>query len=167
MKKIFSVAFAALFLIGSAAAVAVAQEATPSPGAKLEERAAKSQERGAKIREGRAGAKVRRDFVLLHTDGVGMKADGTIVEIRTQKGIITAVSATSITLKSPGNYEQTYKIDANTKVREKRQPSTVGDLKTGEMANIHAVKSGADYVAKLINCTGEPGPRLKALLEKP
>jgi len=160
MKKIFSVAFAALFLIGSVAAVAVAQEATPSPGAK-------AQERGAKIREGRAGAKVRRDFVLLHTDGVGMKADGTIVEIRTQKGIITAVSATSITLKSPGNYEQTYKIDANTKVREKRQPSTVGDLKTGEMANIHAVKSGADYVAKVINCTGEPGPRLKALLEKP
>jgi hypothetical protein len=159
MKKIFSVAIAALFLVGSAA-IAVAQEATPTPEAKQRERA-------AKIREGRPGGKVRRDFVLLHTDGVGMKADGTTVEIRTQKGIITAVSATSITLKSPGNYVQTYKIDADTKVREKRQPSTVGDLKTGEMANIHAVKSGEDYVAKLINCTGEPGPRLKALLEKP
>ena len=161
MKKILSVALVALFLVGSAA-IAVAQEATPtpSPGTRVRERA-------AKIREGRPGGRVGRDFVVLHTDGVGMKADGSTVEFRTQKGLITAVSATSITLKSPGNYVQTYKIDGDTKVREKRQPSTVGDLKTGEMANIHAVKSGEDYLAKLINCTGEPGPRLKALLEKP
>lgn len=156
MKKIWIVAFAAMFMLGSAA-VAVAVE-SPAPEAKQQE--------GAKRRADRP-LKQARDFLLFRSDGVGIKRDGTTVETRFQKGIITAVNAGSITLKSPGNYVQTYKIDANTKVFEKRRPQAAGDLKVGEMAGVHAVKAGNEYVAKLINRVGEPGPKLKELLEKP
>lgn len=155
MKKIWIVALAAMLMLGSAA-VAVAAE-SPTPQAKQQERAKKSADRPQKQ---------ERDFRLIHSDGVGIRKDGTTVETRFQKGIITEVNAGSITLKSPGNYVKTYKIDATTKVFEKRQPEAVSDLKVGEMAAVHAVKVGNDYIAKLINCVGEPGPKLKELLDK-
>lgn len=153
MKKFWIVALAAVFMLGSAA-VAVALE-TPAP-ANAPEAAKKGADRLRKL-----------DFRLIRSDGVGIKKDGTTVEVRFQKGLITAVNDTSITLKSPGNYVQTYKIDTTTKVFEKRQPEPVSGLKVGEMANVRAVKAGNEYVAKLINCVGAPGPKLKALLEKP
>jgi len=103
---------------------------------------------------------------LLHADGVGMKKDGTMVDLRIQKGIIQAVSATSITLKSPGNYVQTYKITPDTKVKEKRQASSPDKLEVGEMAKVTATKDGADFVARQINCVGKAGPRLQQLIDK-
>jgi hypothetical protein len=160
MKKVLSVVLVGVFLVGTAA-VAVAQEASPSPSPTDANR----QERVRRLREGRA-EKPARGFLVLHSDGVGMRRDGTTVEFRTQKGIIKEVSATSITIESPDKYVQTYKIDGDTVVREKRQPSSAEDLKAGEMAQVRAEKVGNDYLAKLINCTGEPGPRLKELLER-
>jgi hypothetical protein len=154
MKKIWIVALGAVLLLGFATA-AFAQQASPTPQVK----ATNGQVRKLQ------GDKLRKELVPLHLDGVALnRADGTLVDVRFQKGIITAVSADSITLKSPGNYVQTYKIDANTKVREKGQPSTVAELKVGEMANVRAVKSGDSYIARIIGCVGEPGPRLKALI---
>jgi hypothetical protein len=105
----------------------------------------------------------QRGFFFLHGDGVAMKPDRTTVAVRSQKGIIQAVDANSMTLKSPDGYTQTYVLNADTKVREKGQPSKIEDLKAGEMAKVIAIKEGDKYVAKLINCVGEPGPRLKAL----
>jgi hypothetical protein len=159
MKRVLSVVLVGVFLIG-AAAVAAAQEASPSPSPD-----ANRQEQKRKLREGRPG-KAGRGFLVLHTDGVAMRRDGTTFDFRSQKGIIKEVSATSITIESPDKFVQTYKIDGNTVVREKREPSSAEDLEAGEMAQIRAEKVGTDYVAKLINCTGEPGPRLKELLER-
>jgi hypothetical protein len=158
MKKVLSVVLVGVFLIATAA-VAVAQEAGPSPSPD-----ANRQERARNLREGRPG-KAGRGFLVLHTDGVAMRRDGTTFEFRSQKGIIKEVSATSITIESPDKFVQTYKIDGDTVVREKRQPSSAQDLKAGEMAQVRAEKVGNEYLAKLINCVGEPGPRLKGLLE--
>jgi len=177
MKRIIAFGLAAVFLLG-ATMVAIAESPTPAAKSKpagqdgprlgqalknlppdliaalpdeIKQRIAQRRERGG-------GAK---DFNLLHADGVGMKRDGTKVDVRIQKGLIQAVSSKSITLKSPDGYTQTYAIDEETKVLEKRKPASAADLKTGEMAKVTAVKKGDGYVAKLINCTGEPGPRLK------
>ncbi len=158
MKKALSVVLVGVFLIGTAA-VAVAQEASPSPSPD-----GKREERARKLREGRPG-KRDRGFLVLHTDGVAMRRDRTTFEFRSQKGIIKEVSAASITIESPDKFVGTYKIDASTTVREKGEPSSASDLKAGEMAQVRAEKVGNEYVAKVINCVGEPGPRLKELLE--
>lgn len=108
------------------------------------------------------GARPHKGFVLLHADGVAMKRDGSTVDARVQKGIIRNVDSTSITLRSPDGYEQTYVIDGSTKVREKRRPADVSELKQGEMARVVALKgSDGTYTARVINCVGEPGPRLR------
>ncbi|MGQ0678766.1 MAG: hypothetical protein ACT4OM_03750 [Actinomycetota bacterium] len=157
MKKTWIVALSALLVLGTAA-VAGAQEATPPAEDKQSEGKGRLRERFSKVREHRG--------ILLHKDATSIKQDGTLVETRVQRGIITAVNGQSITLKSPGDYVQTYRIDGETKILEKRRPSSVAGLAVGEMAVVRAVKSGSGYLAKVINCTGEPGPRLKELLER-
>jgi thioredoxin reductase len=152
MRKIVGIALAGVLVVALGAA-AVAQE-SPSP------------KPGTERREGAKRPQAKLGFRVIHSDAVGMKADGSTVDVRTQKGIIDEVDADSITLTSPDGYKQTYAINNETVVREKREASTVGDLKAGEMARVVAVKAGDGYTAKLINCTGEPGPRLKALQEK-
>jgi len=160
MKKALSFAMAIGFLL-IAAMVALAADTPPVPAAAGAAQASAK----AGLREGK---KDRPDFSLLHADGVGMKRDGTMVDLRIQKGVIQAVSDTSITLKSPGNYVQTYKVNADTKVREKKEASSVDKLKVGEMAKVTATKDkdGAEFVARTINCVGEAGPRLQQLIDK-
>lgn len=158
MKKIAIAVLAALVLLGSAA-VATAQE---SPSKAPED---KQKEDGRERRE-RFKAKRQDGFRMIHSDGVAMKADGTTVEARFQKGIITAVSSEEITLESPDDYVETYIIDGDTKVFAKRQKSSSGELKVGEVANVRGVKSGDDYLARFIRSGGEPGPRLKEFLEQ-
>jgi hypothetical protein len=152
MRKIVGIALTGILVVVLAAA-AVAQE-SPSP--------APEQNR----EDGRKRPLAGLGFRVLHGDGVGMKADGSTVEVRTQKGIIDEVDGDSITLTSLDGYRQTFAIDDETVVREKRKPSSASDLKAGEMARVVAVKSGDGYTARLINCVGEPGPRLKELQER-
>jgi hypothetical protein len=154
MKKRWGFVLVAIFVI-AAAAVAVAQEPVPSATASDPNRAARRAERRAP-----------RDFFPLHSDGVAMKRDGSTVQFRSQKGIIQAADGDSITLKSADGYEQTYVISDQTKVREKGKPSTAADLKSGEVAKVLSVKESSGYTARLINSVGEPGPRLKELVEK-
>ena len=158
-KRIFSVALVGLVLAGTAA-VALAQESSPSPSPE-----GNRQEKLRKLREGR-GAKLRPGAMVLHSDGVAVRRDGTTFEFRTQKGIIREVSATSITIESPDDYVQTYRIDGDTVIRDKRERGSAEDLKAGDVASIRAEKSGSDYLAKHVHSGGEPGPRLKELLDK-
>jgi hypothetical protein len=136
MRRILGVLVAGAVVLG--ATVAVAQE---SPEGKTKEPAAR--------------AKRALGFRIVHGDSVALGKDGETVEVRHQRGVIESVSDSSITIESPDGYKQTYRIDGDTIVRERRQQSTVGDLKAGERAGVVAVKSGDGYTAKLIKSPGE------------
>lgn len=151
MRKVLGVLLAGVLVVGLAT-VAVAQEA-PEGDAK----AAPKRAPGEVLKRARL-----LGFRILHGDSVAMKQDGSTVDVRHQKGTIEAVSATSITLKSRDGYTQTYAVNGETIVREKREESTIGELKAGEMAGVVAVKSGGGYTARLINCVGEPKAAPKA-----
>lgn len=151
MKKNLGVLLAGLLLAGGTA-VALAQQA-PSPGSSQPPMPMPTKPTPA------------RDFIVLHTEGVAMKRDGTKVDVRMQKGIIDSAGATSITLTSPDGYKQTFAMDSQTVVKKKRQSATAGDLKAGDMARVVALKSGSGYTAKLVNSAGQPGPRLKKMLD--
>jgi hypothetical protein len=53
-----------------------------------------------------------------------------------QRGTISAVSATRITLVSSDHYQHTYLLDAKTRVRIDKQKSSVGKLIKGAMARV-------------------------------
>jgi hypothetical protein len=81
--------------------------------------------------------------------------------IEVQRGEITAVSATSITLKSRDGYSHSYTVAAATKVREKRVAISVGDLKVGERAMVLALRTKDGDVARRIACVNEKPAKAK------
>ena len=74
------------------------------------------------------------------------------VTVLVQRGVIEAVDATSITLRSRDGYQHNYVISAVTKVRERRQPVAIGTLHTGERAMVVAVTTPHGDVARRIAC---------------
>lgn len=74
------------------------------------------------------------------------------VTVLVQRGVIEAVDATSIRVRSKDGYEHTYVISARTKVRERRQPVAVGALHAGERAMVVAVTTPGGDVARRIAC---------------
>lgn len=76
------------------------------------------------------------------------------VTILVQRGEITALSAASISLKSKDGFAHTYVIGAKTKVRERREPVAIADLKVGERAMVIARRTDAGDVVQRVSCGG-------------
>ncbi|MBW3668247.1 MAG: hypothetical protein KY443_03445 [Actinobacteria bacterium] len=94
---------------------------------------------------GPAGRKAMRgavhgEFVTRHGDGFRTMA--------TQTGTVTAVSETSITVKSADDYTKTYAVDANTVVNAGRDG--IDSVKQGDTVDVHAVVDGDTYRAMRI-----------------
>lgn len=83
---------------------------------------------------------------LQRSESVVKDADGTFRTVLAQRGTVTAVSSTSITVRSEDGYSQTYSVDADTKLPAhgaasgQRTPETGDDeaagRRTGTMADI-------------------------------
>lgn len=122
---------------GVAAATAPAAPSSPSPtasspGSAVGEKApGKAGERRAKHRLLARG--MRGEFVVKGKDGKPV----TVVSIR---GEVTAVSATSITIKAEDGFSATYAITAETKLRGKGADK-VADIKPGTKAAAVGPKS--------------------------
>ena len=96
--------------------------------------------------------------VLLKTDTL-KAADGTVTVVRHQDGQITAVSATSISLKT-SSLERTYAVTATTDVRG----GTVAELAVGDKVDVEATVAGDTATATEIHAhmappAGGPDPR--------
>lgn len=92
---------------------------------------------GAAGRHGRLGRIAQR---ALHGEFVSKEADGKIVTRVVQHGQVTAVSGTSITLKSDDGFTGTYAVNGDTKVHVGRDSAAISGVKTGGEAWIVAVK---------------------------
>lgn len=73
-----------------------------------------------------------------------------------QRGSVTAVSSTSITLKSADGFTATYPVSSSTKVRAAGKLATISAIKTGAKVHVLAVKGGA----ALLVGEGGPHPRM-------
>lgn len=76
--------------------------------------------------------------------------------IDVQRGTVTAVSPTSITVKSPDGFTATYVVDSSTKVRKTGQQSAIGSVANGDNVGIAAVHGGSTDTAKRIGDHGVP-----------
>lgn len=148
MRKVLGILLTGALVVGLAT-VAVAQEKPEGDTADARKRSGEINKRGRHPR-----------FRVLHSDGVAMKKDGTTVDVRRQGGTIETVTADSITLKSRDGYTQTYAVNDETVVKDKRQPSEIGELEAGDNVRVAAVKVGDGYTAKLIH--GMPEPKAAA-----
>jgi hypothetical protein len=76
------------------------------------------------------------------------RSAGGYQTIDTQRGVVTAVSATSITIKSSDGFTKTYQVTSSTDVDA--QQNGIGSVKTGHQAIVLATVSGSTAIAARI-----------------
>jgi Domain of unknown function (DUF5666) len=134
-----------LAVAGVAAGVAFADPGkTPTPGSST---AAPDQPRHRGGPHGRAFGHLGKH--VLHGEFVVTGKHGKPVTLAVQRGVVTAVSAESITLKSDDGFTATYAVTADTKIRN-HGGKKVSDLKLGDRVGVLAEKSDENTTARLI-----------------
>ncbi len=84
-------------------------------------------------------------FGAVHGQFVVPKSGGGYQTIDTQRGSVTAVSATSITVKSADGFTMTYQVVSSTNVDAQRDG--IGTVKTGHQVAVAATVSGGTATA--------------------
>jgi len=85
----------------------------------------------------------------LHGEFVVRGKDGAYVTVATVRGEVTAVSASSITVKAQDGYTATYAVTAETKVRGK-DVDTMADVKVGDRGGVVGTKNGGTLTARAV-----------------
>jgi Domain of unknown function (DUF5666) len=67
-----------------------------------------------------------------------------------QRGTVSEVSDTSITVKSTDGFSATYVVDTKTKVRHAKEQEAIGDVKNGDKVRVVGLKDGSTITAKRI-----------------
>ncbi len=93
---------------------------------------------------------VRADFTIV-------KRDGTTVLVHYERGEITAVSDTSITIRGRDGKGATFLVTKDARVREHGHPAKISDLAVGGRAMVFGTNENGTYTAVLIRCVVE-GP---------
>jgi hypothetical protein len=113
---------------------------------------------------GPGGGLAGRGGQLLHAEDF-VRQGTKVVTLEEQSGKVTAVSATSITVKSTDGFTATYVVDSSTKVGKKGAQAKIADVAVGDTVRIEGVKSaGAVTVTHLMD--GQP-PRRPAYAGPP
>ena len=84
-------------------------------------------------------------FGAVHGQFVVPKSGGGYQPIDTQRGSVTAVSTTSITVKSADGFVKTYQVRSSTNVDAKRDG--IGSVKSGQQVAVTATVSGGTATA--------------------
>jgi hypothetical protein len=85
---------------------------------------------------------------MLHSEGVIEDAEGTFVTVRMQEGDVTAVSATSITVKSADGYTSTYVISDETTTE---RDGAEGAPNVGDTVHVRATVTGGTATADVVH----------------
>ena len=95
--------------------------------------------------------------MAIHGSYVTPKPGGGYQTVDAQRGTVTGVSATSITVKSVDGFTQTYVVNADTKVHADKDG--IGSIKVGDEVGVVAVQSGSEHNAvQIIDRTQVGGP---------
>jgi hypothetical protein len=67
-----------------------------------------------------------------------------------QRGTVSTVSSSSITVESVDGFSATYVVDAKTKVRQAKEKADIGAVKAGDKVRVVALKDGSTLTATKI-----------------
>jgi hypothetical protein len=96
-------------------------------------------------------------FGAIHGQFVAPKPGGGYQTIDTQRGTVTAVSTTSITVKSSDGYTRTYRVTSSTNVDAQR--AGIGSVKTGQTVSVLATANGSAATAtQIVDFAALPTP---------
>ena len=139
---------AAAAVVGTAG-VAAATAADPS-GTPAAPTASSAPDAGTKT-PGRHHGKLKHRALArgMHGEWVVKGKDGKPVTLVTVRGEVTAVSATSITLKAEDGFTATYAVSSDTKVRGK-DVDKIADVKVGDKGGAVGTKSGSTLTARAV-----------------
>lgn len=121
-------------------------DVTPSPSASSDQNGDSGSKTKAERRRA-AGRYLRRN--TLHGQVTVKTKDGTKT-IAVQRGTVTAVSATSLSVKSTDGFTETWVLNSKTKVRVDGQSSSASNLKTGEELGVAGGMTGNTSTARLV-----------------
>lgn len=75
-------------------------------------------------------------------------------------GRVTAIEGTKLTLMgSQDNAEHSFVVNENTEFRERRNPITLADVKTGDMVRVEGALSSDTFIASMVNVMRPPQGR--------
>jgi hypothetical protein len=83
---------------------------------------------------------------------VGGKKKQHVVDF--QRGTVTKVSSTSITVKSVDGFSATYAVDAKTRVRKEKKAATITTVKPADRVRVRATDDGSTSTATVIRDHG-------------
>jgi hypothetical protein len=138
---------------GAGVAMAVTGSSSPSPSASSPP-SSSSAPPGHALRPGIGGrvfgpgAGAFGAFGAVHGQFVVPKQGGGYQTIDMQRGQVTAVSNSAITLKSPDVFVQTYAVTSSTIVTARRDG--IGSIKVGDQAAVSATVSGSTATAVIV-----------------
>lgn len=95
--------------------------------------------------------KAKRDIAARALHGevtLGGKKKTRVVDF--QRGTVSEVSSSSITVKSVDGFSATYVVDAKTVVRHAKEKAAIADVKNGDKVRVVASKDGSTLSAKRI-----------------
>ena len=137
---------------------ATAQSPTPTPSVgpdlRDEKRALLGKAHGFKHGRGLPPGALHGEFTTRAPGGTGFQT------MAMQNGEVTAVSATSITVKSEDGFSRTYAVNDDTLV--KAGDEGIADVSTGDEVHVLAIVEGGNARAVRVH----DGSKLKALREK-
>jgi hypothetical protein len=143
--------------VGAVAAGGVATAATTTSGDSSSKSAttAATAPAPAPHKDGKRGGKHggelgKLEGRLLHGQFVVLGKDKKPTTLAEQRGTVSAVSPTSISLTSTDGFKQTYVVNSDTKVRIDGKKSVIADVKAGQTATVLAGVSGSTETAKTI-----------------
>lgn len=131
----------ALALGGVALLVPTSASATPDTAVRVS--AAADKGNGGKLLKPKERRELRQTGHTTVTRET--KKHGTVT-VQVQRGDVTAVSPTSLTLKSKDGYTHTYAITDKTKVKSQKATASISGVTVGAKAQVIAVKDQARRV---------------------
>lgn len=133
---------AALTLGGGASAQTSTPNESTAPGNPAPRDGILGKGRGGGRHVGHGGPGIHGEYVV-------PKAGGGYQTVTTQRGEVTAVSTTSITVRSEDGYSATYVVTADTLVNAARDG--ISTIKTGDTVHVAGIRSGDTTTAVRIH----------------
>lgn len=107
---------------------------------------------------GRGGSHGMGRGHALHSTATIKDSTGAFVNIASIQGAVTAVSATSITVKAEDGFTATYVVNANTKVHtDAKKDGTIADVAVGQTAEVRGTSAGSTATADHVHVKAAAG----------
>jgi len=121
-----------------------------------------AQDAGKGPRDGRGGpggvfGRMGPNGPVLHGDVTVKDKEGVVKNVRVQTGVVTAVSATSLTLKSSDDYVGEWTINSDTKVRRDKDQATIDKVAVGDTVTVMGTVASDTATAERVRAFTKEG----------